>query len=356
MLAAFSWGCRGKLPAALFIVVAMFAINWAFQFRLPTGCDFASHNDLWISFCHLSCLDCLACADFVGFWLAGIEHLLWYRLGMRWDTYDEIPLPGPSRLKAGSGLAGDGVPDAAAFARTRLGFVPDARQLTVLQSTAKRGILNCSRQWGKSTVAAAKAVHLAYTRPGSVVLVASPSERQSGEFIRKAAGMVRRLGIRSRGDGDNAISLALPNRSRIVGLPGTDATIRGFSAVSMVLIDEAARVSDDMYMALRPMLAVGDGDLWIMSTPCGQRGFFYDAWRDEGGDWMRVSVPATECSRIPATFLEKERRDMPSAVFSQEYMCEFTGDGTEYFDQLLIEDALDEGIPEMRIPGPGRGT
>ena len=92
--------------------------------------------------------------------------------------------------------------DAADFARARLGLDLDARQEEVLRSTAKRGILNCSRQWGKSTVAAAKAVHRAYTRPGSLVLVASPSERQSAEFLRKASELVRRLGIQSsRGRG-----------------------------------------------------------------------------------------------------------------------------------------------------------
>ncbi len=52
------------------------------------------------------------------------------------------------------------------FVRTRLGFEPDELQAEVLESEAKRGILNCTRQWGKSTVAAAKAVHRAYTRPG----------------------------------------------------------------------------------------------------------------------------------------------------------------------------------------------
>ncbi len=172
--------------------------------------------------------------------------------------------------------------DAVEFARTRLGFEPDERQMEVLRSEAKRGILNCTRQWGKSTVAAAKAVHRAYTRAESLVLVASPAERQSGELMRKAAEMVRKLGIRPRGDGDNEISLLFPNGSRIVGLPGTEATVRGFSAVSLLLIDEAARVEDAMYKALRPMLAVGDGDLWLMSTPCGKRGFFYEAWEHGG--------------------------------------------------------------------------
>ena len=110
--------------------------------------------------------------------------------------------------------------DAVSFARTRLGFMPDAKQMEVLQSNAKRGILNCSRQWGKSTVTAAKAVHRAYTRARSTVLVASPSERQSAEFLRKAAAMLRKLRIRPRGDGDNAVSLLFPNGSRIIGAAG----------------------------------------------------------------------------------------------------------------------------------------
>jgi hypothetical protein len=77
-------------------------------------------------------------------------------------------------------------------------------------------------------------VHRAYTRPGCSVLVASPCERQSAEFLRKAAGLVGKLGLKVRGDGDNKISLMLPNGSRIVGLPGTDTTTRGFSAVSLL--------------------------------------------------------------------------------------------------------------------------
>jgi phage FluMu gp28-like protein len=248
--------------------------------------------------------------------------------------------------------------DAGIFAETRLGFAPDAKQMEVLRSTAKRGILNCSRQWGKSTVAAAKAVHRAFTRPGCLVLVASPTERQSAEFLRKASAMVRKLDIQARGDGDNAISVLFPNGSRIVGLPGTEATVRGFSAASLILIDEASRVADDMYTCLRPILAVGDGDLWLMSTPNGPRGFFYEVWSgggeagSGGGDeWMRVSVPATECERIPAKFLEKERGAMTKAMFAQEYMCEFTGDGTELFSRELLEAAIDLSIPELKIDG-----
>ena len=209
------------------------------------------------------------------------------------------------------------------FARHKLAFEPDARQAAVLDSTAKRGMLNCTRQWGKSTVLAVKAVHRAWTVAGSLTLVASPSERQSGEFLRKAAEFLGRLGVKRRGDGDNSSSLALPNGSRIVGLPGIEGTVRGFSAVSLLLIDEASRVADATYKSLRPMLAVGNGDLWLMSTPYGKRGFFYEAWA-HGDGWERhrrrlLSVRASRPSfwkRSGAKWARRGSRRNISAISS----------------------------------------
>ena len=237
--------------------------------------------------------------------------------------------------------------DAVEFVRKRLGIEPDPKQIEVLRSASKRGILNCSRQWGKSTVAAAKAVHRAFTRKGSLVLVASPSKRQSAEFVRKAAGMVRSLGIQPRGDGDNENSLLLPNEARIVGLPGQEGTVRGFSAVSMLLVDEAARVDDAIYKALRPSLAVGGGDLWLMSTPRGKQGFFWENWEFGGPGWHRVSVPATECERIPAAFLEEERGQMGAQWFQQEYMCEFVDGEAGVFSRDMVENALDDTVNRL---------
>src|SRR5215831_12267716 len=102
------------------------------------------------------------------------------------------------------GSAGGEV-SATEFARTRLGFMADEKQRMVLESTAKRGILNCSRQWGKSSVAAVKAVHHAATGAGRLVIVASRAARQSAEFVRKAEGFARAAGFVPRGDGDNPL-------------------------------------------------------------------------------------------------------------------------------------------------------
>ena len=241
--------------------------------------------------------------------------------------------------------------DVVVFARERLGFEADEKQKVVLRSEAKRGILNCTRQWGKSTVSAVKAAHRAWTREGSLVLVACPTARQSGEWMKKAEGLVGRLGVAAKGDGANAISLALPNGSRIVGLPGTgtEGRVRGFSAVSMLLIDEASWVADAMYRALRPMLAVGDGDLWLMSTPGGKRGFFYEEWEMGGSEWERVRVEATECARIAPWFLEEERGKHGAAQFSQEYLCCFVDDGRQVYGSELVEASLSDEVEPLEV-------
>jgi hypothetical protein len=226
------------------------------------------------------------------------------------------------------------------FARSLLNFQPDPRQCAVLDPSIEQGILNCTRQWGKSTIIAVKAVHHAFTRPESLVLAVSPSLRQSAEFVRKAAAFLRHLGIRRRGDGLNSASLILPNGARIVGLPGKEDTIRGFSKPGLILIDEAARVPEEMYEAVRPMLAVADGALWLMSTPNGKRGFFWDVWSTGGPEWTHIKVPAADCPRISARFLDRERRALGDRSFRQEYCCEFL----ESEDQLIRDDFIDRAI------------
>ena len=258
----------------------------------------------------------------------------------------------PSRTCRGAAVDDHG-DDIVRFAREQLGFVPEKSQVGFLQSQAKRGIVNCSRQWGKSTVAAIKAIHRAWTVPGCLVLVASPTERQSGEFLAKVRTLASSglpIGAARGLRGRTRLSLRFPNGSRIVGLPGrSEANIRGFSAVSMLIIDEAARVTDALYRSLRPMLAVGNGDLWLLSTPNGRNGFFYEEFAVGGEQrWERIQVPATECApRISGAFLEDEVAAMGAAYVRQEYLCEFVDTGGEMFDRLMVEEAFDESCEVM---------
>ncbi len=253
-------------------------------------------------------------------------------------TFDEPE----TESRWGRKAANDRIADAARFAEAALKFQPDAQQTELLECEAKQVLLNCTRQWGKSTVAAIKAVHRAHSFADGLVVVASPTERQSAEFLLKARHFMKRLGVPVRGDGHHRASLRFPNGSRIVGLPGKEDTIRGYSRVSLLIIDEAARVSDELYKALRPMLAVANGDVWLLSTPFGKRGFFWECWELGGEDWARFTVRATECARISKERLEVERRQIGDQWFRQEFLCEFTADEARMFDRDVVMAALED--------------
>ena len=225
--------------------------------------------------------------------------------------------------------------DPVAFARS-LGIEPDPWQRDLLTSTEKRIILNCARQSGKSTIVAIHALHHALTKPSSLVLVLSPSLRQSGELFNKITTFYTELGRCGGSDVNSATTLQLTNRSRIVPLPGSEPTIRGYSAPSLVLIDEAAQVSDELYYAVRPMFATSRGQLILLSTPRGKQGIFWHAW-DQEPDWKKVSVTADQCPRISEEFLDQERRALPTAWFVQEYWCEFVQDDASIFKEAWIQ-------------------
>src|SRR5690242_12856985 len=73
------------------------------------------------------------------------------------------------------------------------GIVPDQVQTRLLTGTSRKTIVNCSRQWGKSTTTALVALHEAlYAGPAMIVLV-SPSQPQSTELFRKVHGFWERL-------------------------------------------------------------------------------------------------------------------------------------------------------------------
>jgi hypothetical protein len=213
--------------------------------------------------------------------------------------------------------------DRVSFAK-RLGLVPDAWQEDLLRSTSERILLNCCRQSGKSTMTAVIALHRALYHPGSLILCLAPALRQSQELFAKIAGFYRDLGRPVSPIGERKLSLESENGSRIITLPGTEKTIRGFSGVSLLIVDEAARVEDELYFAVRPMLAVSGGTLIMLSTPYGQRGIFYEEWTSGGsGEWQRFRVSADQVPRISPEFLSEERGALGSRWFEQEYMCVF---------------------------------
>lgn len=241
--------------------------------------------------------------------------------------------------------------DPVVFAREMLGFEPDPWQARVLRSPKKRLLLNCSRQSGKSTTTAVVALHQALTQERSLVLLGSPSLRQSSELFKKVTDNLDKLDNRPHLLEDNKLSFTLENGSRVISLPGSEATIRGFSGPSLIIEDEASRVDDAFYFSTRPMLATSNGRLILMSTPFGKRGHFFDAWQDGGSEWERIEIDATQVPRITPEFLEAERAAIGDWWFSQEYMCQFVATTDQVFSYDLVMEAVSDEIqPLFGVP------
>lgn len=142
---------------------------------------------------------------------------------------------------------------------------------------------------------------------------------------------------------ESALRLELQNGSRIISLPGKEQTVRGFSGVRLLAIDEAARVPDELYYSVRPMLAVSKGRLVALSTPFGARGWWHEAWRSEE-PWERYEVPASECPRISGEFLEEEQRTLGEGWYKQEYECQFLDAESQAFRREDVDRAFDEEV------------
>jgi hypothetical protein len=201
-------------------------------------------------------------------------------------------------------------------------------------------------------VAAALALLAALLEPPSLVLLLSPSLRQSSELFRdKFMSLYRELGRPVAAVQESALRIELANGSRILSLPADEGNVRGFSSVRLLIIDEAARVPDSLYYATRPMLAVSGGRLVCLSTPFGKRGFFHSEWNGSA-PWVRVRIKAEECPRIPASFLAEERLALGARWYAQEYGCQFVDTQDCVFPHDLIMSCVSDEIGPFQETWP----
>lgn len=170
--------------------------------------------------------------------------------------------------------------------------------------------------------------------------------RQSQELYGKVGTFYQRLDNPIPMQAYTQLTLTFENDSRIISLPGNEKNIRGYSGADLLLVDEAARVEDQLYYSVRPMLAVSGGRLIMMSTPYGKRGVFFEEWT-KGMGWERYTVTAEACPRIPAAFLEEERKALGPWWFEQEYHCQFMDTVDAVFREEDIQAAFDNDLEPL---------
>lgn len=218
----------------------------------------------------------------------------------------------------------------------RMAIEPEAWQVTVLRSLASQILLCCARQTGKTMIVALLTLHLALYRPGSLTLVVSHRQEGANEFLAKVRVWARRL---APVESDSTTELKLANGSRMVALPATAGSTRGYSAASMLVLDEAAFIENDTDVvgAVLPTLS-GDGRLVVLSTPNGKRGWFWGQW-DSGADWERHRVTVAESAQWTPKRIAAQEAILGPFKAASELWCKFEGSGSSVFPQEDIDGA-----------------
>ncbi len=215
---------------------------------------------------------------------------------------------------------------------------PDKWQRRLLSNPCANWLLNCSRQSGKTEVVAVQALWESLCC-GSFVMIISRSEKQAYEFLRR----VKRFYVaHPLVDivAENMSEMEFENGGRILALPNNEATVRVYSSVNRLIVDEASRVPDALYGAVCPMLAVAKGRQTVLSTPFGKRGWYYREWTT-GTTWHRHEAPWQDCPRIEPSFIDEERQRHGDLWVSQEYCCKFLSVSSSYFDVEGFDALID---------------
>lgn len=216
--------------------------------------------------------------------------------------------------------------DPAVLFEQAFGFAPLDWQRGYLREDRPTVVLK-GRQVGASLSAAALAIHIVRYWSDVNVVIVSPSLKQSTEICTRARTGLRRLGIALVQDSTS--TLRLGNGSRILSLPGTARSVRGWTA-QLLILDEAAFIEHETFVAARALVATG-GRLVIQSTPADESGDFHEIVTGDDPDWARFTVRSDEVSTISPAFLAAERRAMSPDAYAREFECQFGKAGASLF-------------------------
>ena len=235
--------------------------------------------------------------------------------------------------------------DPALWMREVLGIAPRPWQEKFLCAPRGASMLALTaRQVGKTTAAAVGMAHSAMFMPGSLSVVACPTQQQSAEAVRKVKEMVLKAGATLVSD--NVYALELGNGSRVKALPGSDDSVRGLTVDAWIVADEAARLTPELIAALRPMRAQRpDARFVMLSTAWSRTDPFWTAWASDDPSWLRFQVTVDlDATLYDAAYLAKERHALGEAAYRREFLGIPAAGQVSPFEWQLYERATQASV------------
>jgi hypothetical protein len=220
------------------------------------------------------------------------------------------------------------------------GLTPDPWQAELIGSPARQIVALCTRRAGKSQAAGCRVLSRSLTRPRHGTLMFSPTEDQSKELLNYVRQLNEAIGCPVPLVRESLSELVWANGSWVKAKADSPKGSRGYTP-NLIVIDEGAQVSDDLYLSVTPMLVMGQADIMALSTPFGKLGWFFDLWSSPAKmrNWSSFKITAYDCPRIDPLILEEHKATMPPRWFKQEYEVEFNDAVDSVFENEVIESA-----------------
>jgi len=237
-----------------------------------------------------------------------------------------------------------------ALVKELFNFTPTEYQARLLEDESKRIVVRWSRQAGKTTTIALRALWFALTHNRTLSLIVAPSFRQSmimGDRVQDYVSGLPAKTRRSLVEKQQRTVLKFRNGSRIIMLPNSPQLLRGYTA-HQVICDEAAFFHEDdlvFYNVLYPMLATTDGALIASSTPWSRDSVFYRMCNSK--DFKQHVVTCEDVVRsglIKQSFIDQMREELPEERFRREFYSEFVEDADAWLPQALIVQCIESEL------------
>jgi len=239
----------------------------------------------------------------------------------------------------------------AAFAEL-IGWPMALFQVAALTLETRVTAIVANRQTGKSRSLALLAVHRAFANPGSQILIVSAGDEAAKRLLAEVRNIINGVDFLRGSVVDEHMSLVgLTNGSAIRSVPASERQIRGWS-IDLLLIDEAALVSDDLILgaAFPTTAARPDAKIVLASSASAASGAFFDhvMLGRQGSEHIRTFTwSLTDCPWISPSVIEAARESMTPTRFEAEYEGKFASGADALFPRAL----LDRATAAYEMPG-----
>ena len=205
--------------------------------------------------------------------------------------------------------------------------------------------VRAGRQSGKSYAQSLRVALFALLNEKTQTLIIGAVDRQSVELFEKVKSHIINLAKWQVKGRPTLHKIELKNGSKIIALPAgrTGYGLRNYT-IHKLVADEAHYIPEEVWTAVRPMLATTGGTMDLLSTPRGNEGFFYEVFQEDS-DFTTYHTKSENCPRISNEFLAGEKKRMTKLQFMQEYEAEFLDSLQQFFTKDLIDSCIIDKLP-----------